>query len=302
MNKPNKNIHANLITGKDLSSMEFEPLNWAVDGILPSGLTILGGRPKAGKSWFALELCYSVAADEPFLGRFEVAKGPAIYIALEDSKRRLKVRLNTVREGGAVPNELYFLDSFYPLKSGAEEALENLLSVYNPGIIVIDTLAKISPATGGSKNSYLADYQLLGNLQKIVVNSDTAVVLIHHTRKMEAEYVFDEISGTTGLTGAADTIMVLKQIGRDRGEFHITGRDIESQNFELDFKNGIWSYFGESISAAEEEKQLYETVISLLDQGFSQSEVAAQVGTSQPTISRLLKKWPRRNHKLKIAS
>lgn len=47
-----------------------EEREWVVEGILPdSGLAVLGGRHKRGKSTLAIHLCRSVALGEPFLGR-----------------------------------------------------------------------------------------------------------------------------------------------------------------------------------------------------------------------------------------
>lgn len=38
-----------------------------------------------------------------------------------------------------------------------------------------------------------------------------AIVLVHHVRKMDADDPLDTVSGTTGLTGAADTVLVLNR-------------------------------------------------------------------------------------------
>lgn len=290
-----------LVPANKLMKFDFPPQVWAIDDILPNGLALLAGRPKAGKSWMALKMCYSIAAGEPFLGKFPTKQKPAIYIGLEDNYRRLQQRLDAIC-GDLAPSNLYLLNKLEAINEGAEVTLEDLIERFNPGIIVIDTLARVTSTEEYKTYSYLSDYKLLGDLQEMAVNSDTAIVLVHHTRKKEAENEIDMISGTTGITAAVDTIMMLKSFGENRGKLHLTGRDIETQNYELDFRNGIWSYFGESINAEEEEKQFYEDVISLLDKGHTQTEVAQLLGTNQPKISRLLRKYPPRNDKMKIAS
>lgn len=45
------------------------PIPYVVDGLLAPGLYILGGSPKVGKSWMALQLCLAVSRGVAFLGR-----------------------------------------------------------------------------------------------------------------------------------------------------------------------------------------------------------------------------------------
>ncbi|MGC1359200.1 MAG: hypothetical protein WA851_26080 [Xanthobacteraceae bacterium] len=86
-------------------------------------------------------------------------------------------------------------------------------------------------------------------LQNIAGRHRIAIVINHHVRKMEADDPFDTVSGTLGLTGAADTIIVLK---RHAGgvTLHARGRDIEEVETALQFERATcrWTILG---SAAE---------------------------------------------------
>jgi RecA-family ATPase len=73
--------------------MEFPALLEAIPNIVTEGLTILGGRPKEGKSFMALDFCLAVASGGHALGKIQVAPGEALYIGLEDSYRRIKNRV-----------------------------------------------------------------------------------------------------------------------------------------------------------------------------------------------------------------
>ncbi len=44
---------ANAWTADRLMAQEFAPPRWAVPGLIPEGLSLLAGAPKAGKSWLA---------------------------------------------------------------------------------------------------------------------------------------------------------------------------------------------------------------------------------------------------------
>src|SRR5262245_14100822 len=57
---------------------------WIVQKLLrSSGLSLLAGKPKSGKSTLARQLAVSVARGVPFLGR-PTRVAPVLYVALED--------------------------------------------------------------------------------------------------------------------------------------------------------------------------------------------------------------------------
>jgi RecA-family ATPase len=97
-----------------------------------------------------------------------------------------------------------------------------------PVLIVIDTLEKFRPAAKTNAAAYSTDYLAISGLHKLAHAREIAIVVIHHVRKMDAEDPFDMVSGTNGLTGAADTILVLR---RQAGSvtLHARGRDIEEK-------------------------------------------------------------------------
>jgi AAA domain len=122
-------------------------------------------------------------------------------------------------------------------------------SVAQPTLIVIDTLAKVRSAKAKIKAAYDLDYQSIAGLQDIARQRGIAIVVIHHTRKADADDAFDTVSGTLGLTGAADAILVLQ---KRNGSFtlHARGRDIDESETALQFNKDTcrWTILG---SAAE---------------------------------------------------
>src|SRR5574337_964518 len=79
-----------LISACDLLSMQEETVAYCVDNMLPSsGLSILAGKPKAGKSTLARQLAVAVAQGQTFLGR-KTSKGKVIYLALEEKPSEVK--------------------------------------------------------------------------------------------------------------------------------------------------------------------------------------------------------------------
>ena len=80
------------ISARELQATPMKPVEYIVEDILPTGLTLLVGPSKIRKSWMSLDLSLSVAAGMPFLGR-KTQKGGVLYLALEDSKSRIKGRM-----------------------------------------------------------------------------------------------------------------------------------------------------------------------------------------------------------------
>ena len=90
-------------TAADLLAQELPPVRWAVQGLVPEGVTLLTGKPKLGKSWFGLGLCIANATGGVALGKVPVEEGESLLLALEDNRRRLHKRLGKVLNGEAPP-------------------------------------------------------------------------------------------------------------------------------------------------------------------------------------------------------
>jgi hypothetical protein len=111
----------------------------------------------------------------------------------------------------------------------------------------VDTLEKLRPAAKPHTPQYSADYAAITGLHRIAHERGVAIVVVHHVRKMEADDPFDMVSGTNGLTGAADTILVLrKQAGTVT--LHARGRDIEEKQTACEFNKDTcrWTLLGEA--------------------------------------------------------
>ena len=77
-------------TADELMATEFPAPKWAVPGIISEGVNLLAGPPKVGKSWLSLGLALSVAAGGQAMDSVPVESGPVLYLALEDTPRRLQ--------------------------------------------------------------------------------------------------------------------------------------------------------------------------------------------------------------------
>ena len=110
-------------------------------------------------------------------------------------------------------------------------------------LIIIDTLQKIREA-GAEKYSYANDYEVITKLKRFADISGVCLLVVHHTRKQQADDKFDMISGTNGLLGAADGAFLLQKERRadNAATLDISGRDQQDQRLYLkrDEERLVW--------------------------------------------------------------
>ncbi|MCO5145541.1 MAG: AAA family ATPase [Aquamicrobium sp.] len=301
----NDNRPATAVNAQSLLSMDFPPVVYVVPGVITEGLTILGGRPKLGKSWLALGVCIAVATGGAYLGA-ECERGDVLYLALEDNKRRLQGRLTTLlppMKSLRPDLSQLELDTEAPTVDGG--LIQRLdawrLAAKNPRLVVIDTLAMVRPAKKRTQDSYEADYAALSPLQRWSGEHGLAVVVVTHVRKMEASDPLEMISGTNGLTGAADSILVLNR-DADGPKLYGRGRDIEELEKALRFDNGRWSVLGD----VDEVKRSAErrAVLAALDDAvgpMTPAEIAKVIGKPKGNLNVLLTKMVKDGEVVKVA-
>ncbi|MFK4035357.1 AAA family ATPase [Nonomuraea wenchangensis] len=231
-------------TADELMAMTFPEPRWAVPGIIAEGLSLLAGPPKVGKSWLSLGLGVAVASGARALEAIEVEPGPVLYLALEDTARRLQNRMGKILGGQPAPKDLTLATTCPTLPQGGEEAIARWLERHgNARLVVIDVFAKIRGNTPPGLSAYDADYAAMSRAKRLADTYGVAVVLVHHVRKMASEDFLSEVSGTNGLAGAADATLVLKRArGTADGVLHVTGRDVEEAEYAMAFQPaaGLW--------------------------------------------------------------
>ena len=213
-----------------------------IDGLLYPGTYLFAGAPKVGKSFLMAQLAYHVSMGLPLWG-YPVHKGTVLYLALEDDHRRLQGRLYRMF-GMDGTNDLLFAIYAKQLGLGLEEQLKKFVRQHpDTKLIIIDTLQKIREV-GGDKYSYANDYEVVGKLKRLADDCGICLLLVHHTRKQQADDKFDMISGTNGLLGAADGAFLLQKEKRtdDSAILDVAGRDQQDQRMYLtkDKERLVW--------------------------------------------------------------
>lgn len=218
---------------EELYDQVFQSKPPIIDDLLNPGVYIFAGPPKIGKSFLVAQVSYHVSKGLPLWDYF-VHQGGVLYLALEDNYRRLQERLYRMYGTEGTPN-LHFAICAKQLGYGLEDQLQKFVKD-NPDtkLIVIDTLQKIREG-GAEKYSYASDYDVIGKLKSLADRNGICILLVHHTRKQQADDKFDMISGTNGLLGAADGALIMQKEKRtdNTAYIEISGRDQQDQRLYL---------------------------------------------------------------------
>lgn len=282
-------------TATDLLAAIFPEPRWAVPGFLAEGLNLLVGAPKLGKSWMAMNMCVSVAAGGRALGHVEVEQGEALYLALEDPPRRLQQRLRMVLDSDPVPPGLHFETEWERLTDGGTQRLAAWLKAH-PGcrLVVIDVLAKVRGQVDDRSSRYDADYQAMNMLKALADHYSVAILVLHHTRKASSEDYLDTVSGTHGLAGAADAVLVMRRARNSADAvLHITGRDVEEAEHAMRFAPtiGTWELLdgpAGDYDLSDERRSILAAVRE--SPGLGPKQIADASGVTYGTVKHLVRK------------
>jgi hypothetical protein len=264
-----------IIDGNTLMAQEYEPLQFAVEKILPHGLFILAGSGKIGKSFLSLDLCVNVATGGK-LWEFSSEQGDVLYLALEDNRPRLQDRLNKIEAANIDISRLKLTTASFGISSGLLEQTRNHLSSYpDTKLIVIDTLERIRD-TEFDKNIYACDYRDMTALREITDKHKLTLLLIHHTRKLHDDDPLNTLSGSMGLVGLVDGVFVLEKETRTGHDAKLTiaNRDTEGFCFKLRFDplQCKWGFLGNDDQQPKEKTDENDEWLVLLVDEFLEDE------------------------------
>ncbi len=220
----------------ELMETEFAEPVQIVPGIVPEGIGVLTGAPKIGKSWLVDGVGIATASGGKALGSIDTLEGDVLLLALEDSPRRMKTRLGKLLAEAPAPKRLHIRNTWRRLDQGGLDDLRAWCeSVDAPRLIIVDTLAKVRSPRGRGEDVYASDYAALSAFQGLTMRlPGLAVLLVHHTRKAVSDDWVETVSGSHGVTGSVDTVLVLRRMrGQGDAELLVTGRDVAEAELAL---------------------------------------------------------------------
>ena len=229
----------------DAETLQATPMNktmFIVQDLISQGVNVLSGASKIGKSWLMLWLSLQVAQGKP-VWDLPTLQCDVLYLCLEDTTRRIKDRLYQLTDDA--PDNLHFAVACGLIGSGLEGQITDFLKENpNTKLVIIDTLQKVrdSKSSSGKNGMYASDYDDIASIKQIADQYGIAILLVHHLRKMQdVSDPFNEVTGSTGIIGAADTNFVLKRKRSNTDAvLYVSGRDVEYQEMTLRFRDLVW--------------------------------------------------------------
>jgi hypothetical protein len=219
-----------------------------------------------------------VATGGHALGRIFVGEPrPTLYLALEDGDRRLQDRCRRLLEAAPIPELFDYITRVEP--GLVIDTLRAWLELHGDDrpLVTLDTLGKVMPPALQGETTYGRDYRIGSALHALCDDSPGSSLLIpHHDRKAGASDFVATVSGTNGLAGAADTVIVLARERHEAtGVLKVTGRDVAEDEYALTFTDGgVWALDGADLEAAAAKAQQGRVTSGLGDRS---AEVAAFV-------------------------
>lgn len=230
MLNPNK---LSVITMEALYEMSYSSKKPLVKNLIYPGAYLFVGAPKLGKSFLMTQLAYHVATGKD-LWNFPVTQSDVLYLALEDDYPRLQRRLYQMFGTESTLN-LHLTTTAGKLSDNLTEQLEQFITDHpKTRLVIIDTLGKIKDGSEDG-TSYVKDYDTISQLKKFADKYNITLIIVHHTRKQKSDDVFEQISGTNGLFGAADGCFIMHKEKRTslNAVLDVTGRDQQDQRLYL---------------------------------------------------------------------
>lgn len=271
------------ITAADLAHMTFPEADLLIEDILPKNLCLLAGPPKIGKSF----LCLS------FIKHVTRSKQKAYYFTFEDDYRRIQSRLSQLDLHG----DNFVIHCGRETQLGSTEAeefnkIQSIAARDEVSLIVIDTMERILPQTKG-KRDYEYYVRYLDNWANLALQTNTCILMVHHTRKGDgsAEYnPQNAILGSVGIAATFDTNLIMERDKNGGYLLHVEGKDIQQNTFKLSKNNVEFSW--ETKSPTEDLGSTQRQVLQFIQQHqrCTQTKIVHGLGKQKSQISSIVSK------------
>lgn len=188
---------------------------WLIENLwLAEAVGIVGGPPRAYKSWLALDMAVSVASGSPCLGVFPVRRsGPVLLYAAEGSDSSLRSRLESIARSrqidfNSLDVRVITVDRLRLDQTGDQERFSATVARHRPSLVVLDPLVRIH---GADENASSAVAALLGYFRTLQRKAGASVLLVHHTRKNLSLRTGYSLRGSSDFYAWTDCLLYLER-------------------------------------------------------------------------------------------
>ena len=293
----------------ELSTKEFEPIKWIIPNFLPTGLTILAGPAKIGKSFLCWNLAFASALQGLALERFDIdTPSNVLYLALDDDERLLQERHKMIMNGETLPENVFIADNsnLITFNPAGLHKIEQIINEKSIELLIVDTWMHVRPEVlnANGKTAYDIDYQALIPIQRFAHRKNISILLVTHTRKgADLDNPFNQIQGSMGMQAGCDTLMMLSRGDNGHATLKVAGRRVQDTEYLAELKNGgIWSVVGDADDFCESDavNEIVELLLECQGTPLTPTQIQEETGLGKNTVAQRLKKAVKESVAVKV--
>ncbi len=296
---------------------------WLVKDIwMDKNVGWIAGVGKSYKSTISIDLALSVASGHPFLGKYEVlTPGPVLMVQEEDPVWRVAHRTQVIAKAKGISVaryslttgalELEFKKTNVPLfmsiggnflfkNKTKVAALEEAIAEYNPRMVIMDPLFMMTPGMDEYKAGEITEVL---NLLKYWRNTyGCSIAIVHHYKKGNlhgnngsserlygsmALYAWSENSLFVSKKGDTNLVYIEKDIkdALTPDKTAVEFRDID-EKYDFVIRDDIIT----GVETTTDNKTVAFLVSGPIGQTYTRKQIAAAVGVTEKTVSKILAK------------
>ena len=276
-------------------------LNWLVENRIPkTDLTIIGGKPKVGKTRLSIGLARCLLMGEEFLD-VKPAGLSKIILITDDQSDADSGQMMQAAGIYEHPN-LYWSKKFRYTENDINRVLKDIKTFDEP-IVILDSFRSTTRTTGVRENDQEAG-MILYDLKHAITEAGGTFILLHHANKDNNNVGVDALSGNTAISGAANTVLTIhhlqdpetNKLQKNIKERRIVREARSGEDFDLiatlNFDNSFkvvcnFEDYQEKQTVEEQEKKVIDKlkkvpddmqrILSVMLHRFNKSETAADV-------------------------
>jgi len=228
-----KELKEKVIYQSNDSKLDRKYESWMLEPLIPfKSITVLDGLGGSGKSWFALDLSYTISLGFNYLGKYPVKQsGVVLYVTAEEIPEEFVRRLDLITATYGDNENFYWFSTLHPefpygsallqkvawniTRTETAKFLEYLISEIKPILIVLDSMVNFYGLNENDSSEASLFYEMLKEWIKIY---NCSFLLLHHQNKESMKAKEDE--------GTFRGSIVFREQARER----ITYRSIKLEN------------------------------------------------------------------------